>query len=440
MTQQSAAQNRAPGLEPRRMLDRYEILAEIARGGMGTVYLARLGGAGGFERLFAVKLMHEHLAEEPQFVTMLLDEARTAAHIHHPNAVGIIDARESPVGYYLVMNYVDGFAFSSILDRTDLDGRTRTRLATRLIADAAQGLHAAHTAKTPKGERLSIVHRDVSPQNILVGVDGVGRIVDFGIALAASRITSSRPGMLKGKPSYMAPEQARGELCDARTDVFALGIVLWESLTLAPLFQADLELATLVKVMECVVEPPTKHVPDLHPALTEVTMKALSRDPADRFASAREMGAALERAAEAAGLLADAHEVEETIATLFAEEIRLRQESVTRRLSGSTGPERPLDRAGLATVPRLIPRAANSSAEPESTGGGDPAATRGSRPSRSGVRESRSGIDPEIDAAQRDGAAWHESHPIDAPLAHAATQSAIPAPIPAAPRYRSRRR
>ncbi|HEY8428535.1 MAG TPA: serine/threonine-protein kinase, partial [Sandaracinaceae bacterium] len=199
---------------PRRMLDRYEVIAEIARGGMGTVLLARLEGAGGFERLMAIKLMHEHLAADKEFVTMLLDEARTAAAIHHPNAVGIVDVAHSPVGYYLVMSYVEGFTLNQLVTHPELDARERIRLGLRVLVDACHGLHAAHTAKDAKGKPLSIVHRDVSPQNVLVGLDGVGRIVDFGIALAASRVTTSRTGVLKGKPSYMAPEQVKSEPVD----------------------------------------------------------------------------------------------------------------------------------------------------------------------------------------------------------------------------------
>jgi serine/threonine-protein kinase len=378
----------AVGAHPKRMLDRYEILAEIAHGGMGTVYLSRLGGAGGFERLFAIKLMHDHLAEDETFVTMLLDEARTAAHIHHPNAVGIIDVRESPVGYYLVMNYVDGFALSQILEHQGLDPNTRIRISTRLLADAAHGLHAAHSAKNPQGQHLGIVHRDVSPQNILVGTDGVGRIVDFGIALAASRITSSRPGMLKGKPSYMAPEQARGEPCHPRSDVFALGIVFWEVLTGERLFDSEMDLATLVKVTECVVEPPSKHAPYLHPGLCAVSMKALQKDQADRYATAREFAVAIERAAESAGMLATAHEVEEVLARLFANEIATRQEAIRARLSYSMGKEEPLDRLGLAAISRLVPRKRDGSSVDH---GSSAPATRTSRPApsqSSGVRES----------------------------------------------------
>lgn len=219
-----------PEVSTRRMLDQYEIVAEIASGGMGTVYLARLARTGGFQRMVALKLLHRHLAEEPGFVAMLLDEARLAARLHHPNAVGIYDVRESALGYYLVMDFVDGFSMDEVLDAAR-DDEERWRLGLRILLDGATGLDAAHRLQDDEGKPLSIVHRDVSPQNILVGRDGVGRITDFGVARAAERITSSRPGTIKGKPCYMAPEQAQATDLDARADVFALGIVLWEVLT-----------------------------------------------------------------------------------------------------------------------------------------------------------------------------------------------------------------
>ncbi len=341
---------------PRRMLDRYEIVAEIAKGGMGTVYLARLEGAGGFERLMALKLMHEHLAEDDTFVTMLLDEARTAANIHHPNAIGISDVVESPVGYYLVMNYVDGFTLAQVITHDGLAEVDRIRLATRLIADAGNGLHAAHTAKNAKGERLGIVHRDVSPQNVIVGTDGTARIVDFGIALAASRVAASRPGTLKGKPQYMAPEQARGEPCDARTDVFALGIILWETLTFERLFFGDMDVAILVQVMDCVVPDVLERNPNAPRAVADVAMKALSRYPKDRFASARDFATALERAADASNLLASTTEVEETMARIFRDEMAIKEEAVRRHLASSTGPIEPLQKGQMGLVQRLLPK------------------------------------------------------------------------------------
>ena len=341
---------------PRRMLDRYEIIAEIARGGMGTVLLARLEGAGGFERLMAIKLMHEHLAQDPSFVTMLLDEARTAANIHHPNAVGIVDVAESPVGYYLVMSYVEGFTLAQLVSHPSLDAKQRIRLGLRVLIDACRGLHAAHTAKDAKGKPLGIVHRDVSPQNVLVGLDGVGRIVDFGIALAASRVTASRPGVLKGKPSYMAPEQVQGQPCDARADVFALGIVLWEILTGSRLFEAEMELATLLQVVEAKVEPPSQREPLATPELDAVVLAALERVPDRRTSDARALAVAIERAADAAGLLAPTHEVADAIERLFAREIEERQEAIRHHLATSVGEKKPLVPGQLGLIPRLYDR------------------------------------------------------------------------------------
>ena len=346
-------------LHPRRMLDRYEIIAEIAKGGMGTVFLARLSGAGGFERMMALKVMHDHLAEDETFVTMLLDEARTAAHIHHPNAVGITDVVQSPVGYYLVMDYVDGFPLSHILTHPEMSERDRIRVGTRLLVDAAQGLHAAHTAKNAKGVKLGIVHRDVSPQNVLVGRDGTGRIVDFGIALAASRVASSRPGTLKGKPQYMAPEQAKGEPCDGRTDVFALGIMLWETLTYERLFFGEMDVAVLVQVMECIVPSPRERNPNVPEALAAVALKALEKYPEDRYGSAREFAAALEKAAGESDLFASSAEVESLIGTLFAEEIAAKDEAIKNHLDRSVGDALPMRRGELSLVSKLFERKRN---------------------------------------------------------------------------------
>lgn len=339
---------------PRLMLDRYELIAEIARGGMGTVYLARLGGAGGFERLMAIKLMHEHLADEPQFVAMLLDEARTAASVHHPNAIGIVDVCASPVGYYLVMGYVEGFSLWEVITHPALEDHARIRLATRLVADALHGLHAAHTAKDAKGAPLHIVHRDVSPQNVVVGVDGLGRIADFGIALAASRMSASNPGVLKGKPGYMAPEQARGAACDARTDVFAMGVVLWEALVNDRLFWAETDVAVLLQVLRSTVERPDARSPAVPEALADVAMKALARKPSARFATARDFAVALERAAESAGLLATTHEAEAEIGRLFASELAHRRRAVAKLLTASSGAPVLLQRGELGRVPKLL--------------------------------------------------------------------------------------
>ncbi len=321
-------------MTPGGMLDRYELISLLARGGMGSVWLARLPGAGGFQRLYAIKVMHPHLAEEGEFVHMLLDEARIAARIHHPNAVPIVDVCKSDNSFYLVMDYIEGVTVAQWL-ALDLPWKVRVRAGLRALVDGLAGLHAAHDLTDDDGHPLGIVHRDVSPQNLLVGSDGTGRITDFGIALAASRIVASRPGLIKGKPSYMSPEQVSAASVDRRADVFAMGIVLWEVLAGRRLFDADQELGALMQVVGAVIEKPSTVKPDVPASLDEVCMTALQRDPAARFATARAMGLALESAASAAGLLATSHELADLLREHFAEPFAARRALVRDHAKGS---------------------------------------------------------------------------------------------------------
>ena len=201
--------------DPRRKLDRYELIGEIATGGMATVYLARRSGVGGFQRFVAIKRLHPHLANEPEFVEMFLDEARLAALIHHPHVVPILEVGESDSGYYLVMEYVEGDTLSRLVARSMSAGQLPARhVMLRVILDTLAGLHAAHELRDDRGQLLGLVHRDVSPQNVLVGVDGSARITDFGVARATARLTSTGHGKLKGKLAYMGPEQTRGDELD----------------------------------------------------------------------------------------------------------------------------------------------------------------------------------------------------------------------------------
>jgi serine/threonine protein kinase len=340
----------------RHMLDRYEVIAQIASGGMGTVFLARLEGVGGFQRLCALKLMHPHLAQDPQFVAMLLDEAKLAARIHHPNAVSILDVCESERGYYLVMEYVEGFTLEDILCHPDLDATTRIRLGLRVLYDGATGLHAAHELKDHDGQPFGLVHRDVSPQNILVGVDGIGRITDFGVARAAARITTSRPGMIKGKPSYMAPEQARGEEIDRRTDTFALGIIFWEVLTGEQLFYSEAgEAAMLVRVMYDEVRKPSERNPDVPPELDAIAMKALDRKPENRFQSARAFCDAVLKAASKLDLIATHNDLADRMQTLFHHDITERRASIQRHIAELGEPNHRLA-SDVFDVPKLAAR------------------------------------------------------------------------------------
>jgi serine/threonine protein kinase len=276
-------------------LGRYTLLGELASGGMAKVYLGRQGGAAGFERIVAIKCCHEHLRDNQAFVEMFLDEARLAARIRHHNVVATLDVSDgNPL--YLVMEYVEGCSLQA-LRRAARDAGRRIPLdvALRIISDALAGLHAAHECRGPEGEHLGLVHCDVSPQNILVGVDGSARITDFGIARATARMTLEDQSVVKGKPSYMAPEQLGSGEITRRVDVFSAGVVLWEMLTGRPLFRSADEWATMHAVLTRTVAAPSSVEASVPPALDAVLLRALERDPARRFASAGDFLAALER-------------------------------------------------------------------------------------------------------------------------------------------------
>ncbi len=262
---------------------------------MAQVWLARQSGMQGFEKLLVIKQVLPHLADTDEFITMFLDEARLAARLDHPNVVQVFDLGQEDDTLYIAMEYIHG----EDLRRIDKASREKRRpipvpLVCRIIADAAAGLHYAHALKDARGESLGIVHRDVSPQNILVTFDGGVKVVDFGIAKAANKANKTRSGVLKGKYAYMSPEQASGKEIDSRTDVFALGIMLHELLTGQRLFKRKSEILTLHAVVRCEVVPPSKLNPVVPAGLDPIVMKALAQDREDRFASAQTFELALE--------------------------------------------------------------------------------------------------------------------------------------------------
>ena len=279
-----------------RILGRYAIYDEIAHGGMATVHLGRLLGPAGFARTVAIKRLHPQFAKDPEFVAMFVDEARLAARIHHPNVVPTLDVVTLAGELFLVMDYVRGEPLVRLVQTAAARGELLPQdMTVGIMVGVLRGLHAAHEATGENGEPLGIVHRDVSPQNVLVGVDGIARVLDFGVAKAAGRIQSTREGQLKGKLAYMAPEQLRGDV-SRRTDVYAAGVVLWEALTGQRMFIGDNEGAVVTKVMLGCSEPPSTRTPGVSPALDAVTMRALAKDPGKRFVDAREMAHALEEA------------------------------------------------------------------------------------------------------------------------------------------------
>ncbi len=284
------------------IIGRYAVHDEIASGGMATVHLGRLLGPVGFSRTVAIKRLHPQYAKDPDFSSMFIDEARLAARIRHPNVVATLDVVAMEQELLLVMDYVQGESLSRLLrtarNRQEL---VPLRILTTTLAGILHGLHAAHEAKTERGERLEIVHRDVSPQNILVGSDGVARVLDFGVAKAAVRMQSTREGQIKGKLSYMAPEQLRGDSnVDRRVDVYAAGVVLWEGLVGKRLFEAENEGRLLTKILLEPVPNPKMFVPSLPDDLDAIVMKALARNRDERFATAREFAQALESSMHAA--------------------------------------------------------------------------------------------------------------------------------------------
>ncbi len=280
---------------------RYETIRAIASGGMATVYLGRALGAGGFERLVAIKSMHPHIATDPDFVAMFLDEARLAARVRHPNVVATIDVQEDPL--FLVMEYIEGPSLHLVLRELRKSKQSLPLdIAMRVFLDVLAGLHAAHELIGPDGEHLNLVHRDVSPQNMLIGVDGISRITDFGVARAESRLSSTRGGQLKGKLAYMAPEQIKAEVIDRRCDIYAAGAVLWEMLTNQKLFKGDNDGAIVAQALGGVKTPPREVAPQVPEAIDAVCMKALALSRDDRYATASDFADAVEDAAIASGV------------------------------------------------------------------------------------------------------------------------------------------
>jgi serine/threonine-protein kinase len=280
-----------------RLVGRYVVHDRIAAGGMATVHVGRLLGAAGFSRTVAIKRLHDQYAGDPDFVAMLLDEARLAAHIRSANVVSTLDVVAESNELLVVMEYVEGDSVAHLHELTRKAKSTVPFAVTAsIVKQALDGLHAAHEARDKDGMPLGIVHRDVSPQNILVGVDGIARVLDFGIAKAASRSTSTEDGQVKGKTAYMAPEQLRLGAVDRRTDVFAAAVVLWELLTGRRLFFADTPVETMARVLEQPIDPPHKYAPDVPPELAAIALRGLERNPDDRFQTAEEMANAIEDA------------------------------------------------------------------------------------------------------------------------------------------------
>jgi len=282
-------------IAPVRVVGRYALYEEIATGGMATVHVGRLRGAVGFAKTVAIKRLHPQYARNAEFVSMFVDEARLAARIRHPNVVQTLDVVTGDGELFLVMEYIQGEPLSRLNRLMRVSGeRIPHPIVVSIMAGALHGLHAAHETRDEHGRSLDLVHRDVSPQNIMVGVDGLARVLDFGIARAAGRVHTSQNRKLKGKLGYIAPEQVQSGTVTRQADIYSASVVLWEVLTGQRLFHGDNQSTVIAQVLAGEIRRPSEVADGIPEALDDVVMKGLARDPEQRYATAREMALALE--------------------------------------------------------------------------------------------------------------------------------------------------
>jgi serine/threonine-protein kinase len=273
-----------------RTLGRYEVVGHLASGGMAEVLLGRVRGPHGFERAVVLKRILPHLARMSSFVDMFLDEARIIARIHHPNVVQVHELGKEGDELFMAMEYLAGESVSSLVRRlATRNAKLDHALAAFIVAEACAGLHAAHELEDDDGKSLHIVHRDVSPQNIFITFDGAVKVIDFGIAKSADRVARTEAGQLKGKLDFMSPEQCKSEPIDRRTDVFALGIVLYELLTQRRLFKRPSPAGTIKAIVSDPIVPPSRVIATCPATLEKICMRALERDPNERYASALDL-------------------------------------------------------------------------------------------------------------------------------------------------------
>ena len=350
--------------QPEQQVGRYAIFDSIAAGGMATVHLARLVGSGGFSRVVAAKRMHRHFLKDPSLQRMFLAEARLAARIVHPNVVPILDVLSHDEELIIVMEYIHGESLLALLRTTHQAKQVIPGpIGCAIVAGLLEGLHAAHEAQNEKGEPLGIVHRDVSPQNVLVGADGVARVLDFGIAKALQDQNNTNPGLLKGKYSYMAPEVVRGEAVTRQADVFSAGIVLWEVLAGKMLFGGNNEHDRMMRIVAGNYPSPRQHNPTVPPVLEQIVAKALALETSARYATALEFALAIEHS----GPLATRRVVSEWVRRLVPETLDQREAMIQAIETSSTGSqtELPLSSSKLdETPPPIFPDLQSSEIAP----------------------------------------------------------------------------
>ncbi len=360
----SAATSTA-GAFPERV-GKYELLLPLGTGGTATVYLARTRGVAGFEREVALKLVHAHLRSDEESRLHLLEEARLAARIRHPNVVPVTEVDADSCGVFLVMDYVEGEALSGLVRLLrDRSQRLPPRLVARIMNDALAGLHAAHDLRDSQGQLVGLVHRDFSPQNILLGIEGVTRLADFGVAKAASRTVRTKTGLVKGKVAYMSPEQARGHKVDRRCDVWAAGVVVWELVTGRKLYDHEDDVATLLSVVT--EEPPrlATVMQGVPPALDEAVAYALTSDVGNRCPSAEALRCMLESAWDECGGMATTAELGAFVRQTVGHKLAERRALAARGRGPSTASPLPASPTATASVPTSTATVTTPSAPPQ---------------------------------------------------------------------------
>jgi serine/threonine protein kinase len=331
----AARQRDAPSLV---RLGKYELLSRLGVGGMAELFIARTTAQHGFEKLVALKRILASHADDDQFIQMLLAEARLAATLHHPNIAQVYDVGEVDGTYFFTMEYVFGQDLRKIVRAVQGRGAWLTpELILQIIIGTASGLHYAHEKEGGDGELLGLVHRDVSPSNILVSHDGGVKLVDFGIARISAMQSNTAAGALKGKVPYMSPEQCRGDRLDRRSDIFSLGIMLWELTTRRRLFAGENDIAIAGRICNDDVARPSSIVADYPPELEAIVLKALARDRNARYSTAQELQLDLEEYARDQRMLLSSAKLAGFMSDLFADQIKATKADIRQQIASHTG-------------------------------------------------------------------------------------------------------
>lgn len=339
-------------------LGKYQLVATLGQGGMGTVYLALASGFAEFRKLLVVKELRQDLTRQPGFVNMFMDEAKLAARLSHPNVVQTFEASVVGDRYFLAMEYLDGQSLSALLDRL---AQTNSKLALwmhiQIICEALGGLHYAHELLDYDGTSLQVVHRDVSPQNVFVTYHGQVKVVDFGVAKVANASVKTAPGVFVGKFSYASPEQVMGSNVDARTDVFAAGVMLWQAIAGHPFSEQSPTPAACRARCEGLEPRIGEVVPDVDPELAHICDRALSVDPDRRYDSAQELRAHLQEYMQSSGVRVEASEIGELMCGMFDNERRALHAHIEQAMRHSGASQTTVDDLAIFQFTDKVPTA-----------------------------------------------------------------------------------